>query len=239
MSGRLAGVAVVIARDDPVLADELRALGAEVTTVTLVAVAPPDDLDALQTVDLGLHDWLMLTSANGVAAVAEHIGPPPAGTRVGVVGAATARAAAVAFGRPVDFVPSDQRVVGMLAEFHAPPSRIVAIHADAAAPTLVDGLRAAGHDVTSVIGYRTVEQPPSGERLAVIVTADVVVLASGSAVRALAAADVDRARPIVAIGPSTAAAATTAGFTHVTTASSPTTSGLVAAVVAARRDRNS
>lgn len=245
----LAGIRVAITRDDPTLAGELRARGADVTTVPLVSVAPPADLAALRAVDLGAYDWLMLTSANGVDAVAEHVGAPPASTRIGVVGETTAAAAAAAFGRRVDFVPGDQRAAGMVAEFRRRPSRIVVIHADAAAPTLVDGLRAAGHDVTSVVGYRTIERRPSDEQLTAITGADVVVVASGSAIRALitaagdGAADgagdgegdrtIDRARPIVAIGPSTAAAATTAGFIRVTVASAPTTPALVAAVVSA------
>lgn len=239
----LAGVAVVITRDDPALAAALRGLGADVAVVPLVGVAPLGDLATLRGVDLAAYDWLMLTSANGVESVAEHLGAPPTGTRIAVVGAATARAVEAAFGRPVDFVPRDQRAAGMLAEFVEPPARVVAIHADAAAPTLVDGLRAAGHDVTSVVGYRTVVCAPTDEQLVTVVAADVIVVASSSAVRALAAADgaehtgigggdVDRQRPLVAIGPSTAATAAELGFTQVVTAADPSTASLTAAVVA-------
>jgi uroporphyrinogen-III synthase len=102
---------------------------------------------------------------------------------------------------------------------------------DLAAPTLADGLRAKGWEPHVVTAYRTVARvlPPD-----VVVQAksggyDVVVVASGSAAREVAA-QVGPQR-VVAIGEPSAEAARVAGHEVVAVAVRPTDEALAAAVV--------
>ena len=92
----------------------------------------------------------------------------------------------------------------------ASPQRVLVAQADIAAPTLADELRRAGHDVTVVTAYRTVTLEP--DRTA-IDGADAVLFASGSAVEGWCRAFGTSTPPIVvAIGPTTAAAADRLGL---------------------------
>ena len=220
------------------LGDRLLELGAELVHVPLIAIADPADggiacraaLDRLDDVD-----WLVVTSANG----ARRVGAAAAGhphVRLAAVGRATADVLAAESGRPVDVVPALERAEGLLAAFPPPPvggrSRVLLAQADRARPALAEGLDAAGHDVESVVAYRTVERRPSPDEVAALATADAVVLASGSAASAYAAAVPAEARGahgpvVVAIGPVTAAAAEHAGLTVSRVAGSPDVAGLV------------
>src|SRR5687768_9095430 len=102
----LAGKRVVITRaahQSSELADLLQQRGAEPVLYPCIAIAPPEDtaaLDrALEAVARGDFDWLVLTSANTVLRLAEHLEvstfqrPSFAGLQVAAVGAATAEAA--------------------------------------------------------------------------------------------------------------------------------------------------
>ena len=55
------------------LSEGLRALGAEPVEVPLLEIHPPESFAALDTalLALGSYDWLILTSANTVRAIAE------------------------------------------------------------------------------------------------------------------------------------------------------------------------
>jgi uroporphyrinogen-III synthase len=80
----------------------------------------------------------------------------------------------------------------------------------------------------------TALRPPDETASVQLQTADVVVLASGSAAEAWRQAEPGRVRPaIVAIGPKTAAAALQQGFAVAVTASSPADDDVANAVVAA------
>ena len=88
-------------------------------------------------------------------------------------------------GRPVDLVPAVQRADALAAAFverEPSPQRVLIAQADIAAPTLADGLRAAGHEVTVVTAYRTVAAEPDGAAEVAVAGADAVLFASGSAV---------------------------------------------------------
>ena len=81
--------------------------------------------------------------------------------------------------------------------------------------------------------YRTVLRVPPPDELERLRGADVVLLASGSAAEALrAATDLPPSVRLVAIGPSTAAAARGLGLA-VSVAASPSTADVVAAIRAA------
>jgi uroporphyrinogen-III synthase len=131
--------------------------------------------------------------------------------------AAIGRATAAAWGR-VDFVPETATQEGLLAELPRPTGRVLFAGAEGARRLLVDEL---GADFVAL--YRTVPAAPAGP-----VEGDLVVLASPSAARALAA--ITRGIPVVTIGPETSAAATAVGLRVAAEAPVPDLDGLVLAV---------
>jgi uroporphyrinogen-III synthase len=119
------------------------------------------------------------------------------------------------------------------------PLRILVAQGDRAAPTLVDRLRAAGHDVTAVVAYRTVLRRPDPTELD---GADALLLASGSAAQAWVDTVGDRQPPVVvAIGPATATTADRLGLKVTAVAADHSLDGLVTAleqVLCTRQERN-
>ena len=205
---------MLVTRERPgELAEMLTARGATVIHVPLVAVADPSDggaalRDALS--GLGEFDWLVVTSAAGAERVGSAVAEVP-GIRLAAVGTATARELESYAGRPVDLVPAVQRADALVAAFverDPSPRRVLIAQADIAAPTLADGLRAAGHEVTAVTAYRTVAPEPDRAAEVAVAGADAVLFASGSAVESWCRRFGAEAPPVVvAIGPTTAAAA--------------------------------
>jgi len=234
----LEGCRVLVTRERPgELADMLTARGATVIHVPLVAVTDPSDggaalRDALS--GLSGFDWLVVTSAAGAERVGSAAAQVP-GIRLAAVGTATARELESCAGRPVDLVPAVQRADALVAAFveREPSSqRVLIAQADIAAPTLAEGLRAAGHDVTVVTAYRTVTPDPDrADQLAVEIAvegADAVLFASGSAVESWCRRFGTETPPIVvAIGPTTAAAADGFGLKLSAVATDHSLDGLV------------
>ena len=68
------------------------------------------------------------------------------------------------------------------------PLRILALRSDIAKPVLTDGLRAAGHDVESVVAYRTVGVPIAAEIVADAAAGrfDAILVTSGSVANQIA-----------------------------------------------------
>jgi uroporphyrinogen-III synthase len=136
-------------------------------------------------------------------------------------------------------VPDRFVAEGLLAVFPRPPvddgGRVLVAQAEAARPVLVEGLRAAGWEVASVVAYRTVPVVPSPEQLEAVATADAVLFTSGSTVDALVqvAGASGMAGRVVAIGPVTAEAAERHGLNVAAVASPHSLEGLVAATVEA------
>ena len=159
----LAGRIVVVTRPAPgTLAERLAAAGATVEHVPLIAVGPPSDGGlALHAAlrDLASFEWLVVTSANGAAAVGDAAAHAPT-VRVAAVGAATAAALEACTGRAVDLVPDVANSDGLLAAFPPPPSRVLLAQANRADDRLANGLRAAGHDVVAVEAYATTPAAP-------------------------------------------------------------------------------
>lgn len=238
---RLRGRRVAVTRPDagPLVA-ELVGAGAEVVHVPLIEIGPPPDggrglRSALAR--LAEFDWLVVTSVSGVRAVAGALGA--GGVRLAAVGPATAAALAAAAGRAVDLVPVIPRAEGLVAEFPTTPAvRVLVAQADRAAATVVDGLRAAGHDVEAVTAYATVSRRPDGSERAALRTADAVVFASGSAAQGWRDAGLGPGPAVVAIGPTTAAAAEAAGLRPDEVATAPDAGAVVAAVARALRARS-
>jgi len=231
--GALEGRKVVVTRATG-QADELVArlthAGATPVVMPLISIeTDPVESQRLGDLPVAEFDWLVVTSPNGAQHyLAAHgtVAPP----HVAAVGAAT-RAALVAGGVPVELVPAEQRAAGLLAQFPAGPGGVLVVQAAAAAPELAQGLAAAGWQVTAVAPYRSVPaRPTAGQQLAAL-SADAVLFASGSAARAWVRVFGHSTPPlVVAIGPSTAAAAELAGLKVALVAADHSVSGLVAAL---------
>ncbi|MEZ4767143.1 MAG: uroporphyrinogen-III synthase [Caldilineales bacterium] len=155
------------------LEDLLRSRGALPLPYPCIAIAAPEDTgdldEALRVLAAGGYDWLVLTSRNAVAILAERLDalgltPLAGGTvKVAAVGAATGAAIEAELGVRVDLLP-DEFVAEALAEAllaQLPPGgRVLLCQADIARPVLADTLAAGGVAVTPVVAYRTV--PGSG-----------------------------------------------------------------------------
>ncbi len=193
------------------LAAALEAEGFEVETCPLVAIEP---LPGPPLRAEG-YDWIVLTSRSAVDALFARLeGGLP---KLAAVGQGTAEALREQGVEP-DLVAQVSTQEGLAAELPRPAGRVLFPAAEGARGVLVQEL---GADFVPV--YRTVELRPEA-----FPAADLVVLASGSAARALAALGVDA--PCVSIGPVTSAEARDAGLRLVAEAESHDREGLVAAV---------
>jgi uroporphyrinogen-III synthase len=191
------------------LVARLSALGCEVVHVPLIAIEPIGD----GPVDVTPYDWVVVTSPNGARELARRMHGQP--RRVAAIGAATAEALGGA-----DLVPRVSTQEGLLDELPRPAGRVLFAAAEGARRLLPDAL---GADTVAL--YRTVPLRPS--RL----EGDVVVLASGSAARALAA--VPDPPPVVSIGPETTRGALSSGLVVLAEAETHDVDGLAAAVARA------
>jgi uroporphyrinogen-III synthase len=189
-------VRIVLTRPDgenDELAERLRRAGHEVAVCPLIAIEPLGD----EPIELAGYDWLVVTSANGAAEVARRGRGRPA--RVAAVGAATA-AALRKRGFEVSLVPARSTQEGLLAELPRSPGRVLLAAAEGARGLF---LEQTGADYVPL--YATRELRPEA-----FPDADLVVLASGSAARALARIRTDL--PVVTIGPVTTETAREAGL---------------------------
>jgi len=182
------------------LAARLEALGHEVVRCPLIRVEPLGD----EPVDAGEYDWLVVTSANGAHELGRR---GVTAQRIAAIGPATADALRE-HGLRADLVPRVHTQEGLRDEL--PPGRLLLAAAEGARRDVLDA------DFLPL--YRTLELPQE-------VDADVALLMSGSAARAL------RTRiPVVAIGPQTADDARRAGHEVVAVAAVHTVDGLVEAL---------
>ncbi|MCX7522652.1 uroporphyrinogen-III synthase [Microbacterium sp. STN6] len=167
----LTGWRVLVPRGGPwgdTVAADLRAVGATPVVAPMINFAPTDDAPALEAALSRLanaeFDWLTVTSATTVDVLSAWRASVPASTRIAAVGETTA-AALVAAGYKVDLVPSeDNSARGLLAEWEAAtkgvvPLRVLTLRSEIAKPLLTEGLKRIGHEVSSVVAYRTVGVP--------------------------------------------------------------------------------
>jgi uroporphyrinogen III methyltransferase / synthase len=193
------------------LAGVLRAAQFEVLHQPLVRVEPREG-PPIRTAD---YDWLVLTSRNAVECLFRRLdGPLP---RVAVIGPGTAQALRAQDAEPA-LVARRSTQEGLIAELPRPVGRVLFAGAEGARDVLV---RELGADFLPL--YRTIELRPDD-----FPAADVVVLASPSAARALAA--IRRDLPCIAIGPVTAEEARRLGLPVVAEADSPDPDGVAQAV---------
>lgn len=213
---------------DPLVAS-LERMGYRVHAVpTVETVAQTFEADSLRGCD-----WVVVTSAQGVHAMASF----PSGPRFAAVGQKTASALRARGIEPAHIPP--QASGASLAETLPDVSgkRIALIRASAADTDLPERLRQRGALVEEIIAYRTVEAPPSSGLRLRVALADpqlaAVVFASGSAIRGFIALGGPNRLPAVTIGPRTTATARALGFGVVGEASSQSAESLAAAVAAA------
>ncbi|WP_372593280.1 uroporphyrinogen-III synthase [Actinotalea sp.] len=243
----------------------MRARGAVPVVLPLVEFAPAADLGALDRAldDLaaGRYDWLAVTSATTVDAIAERVvhrglgplaallvaGPRSEGrdgpVRVAAVGPATARALDEQGITPA-LVSTERSAAGLAAEL-APLTgpgtatrrlSVLVPHSDIAEATLTEGLREVGWDAQEVVAYRTVTgtgDPVAAAHRWSVDGRHAVLLTSPSTARAV----VDRlGRPpagvvLCALGPRTAEYARRQGLEVTVVAEEPGVTELVLALV--------
>ncbi len=233
------------------LAAPLRALGAEVILMPATRIERLDDAPlrfALAQADG--YDWLVFTSANAVRITCDTLRGMGRdvralfGTKIAVVGRATARAVEAA-GLAADLVPSRFVAEGVLEALDRGISvagaRVLYPAAEGARDILPAGLEARGAIVDVIPIYRSVPDGEGAEALRTrLLAQDVawVTFTAGSAVRAFVAAvgnDAARQAPAVSIGPQTSAAVREAGLTLAAEADPSTVDGLVQAVASLAR----
>ena len=212
------------------LEERLRALGHDPIRSPLIKVRPrTDEASRVAAAALEPLRWRLYPSRTAVEAWrALGLGFDP-DTRIGAVGPATA-AALRAAGAHVDLVARPATAAALAAQVLAHPDgprhgeTVGVVQGSGARPSLARGLRAGRVDVRIAIVY---DREGLGWRVEAPV--DAIVVASPSGVTALPAA-VGSVALIVAIGPTTAAAARRRGW-RVVVAAAPTAEAVTAALV--------
>jgi uroporphyrinogen-III synthase len=202
---------VVVTGTDGRLAERLRREGFAVEESPLIRIDPLDG----PPIHVDGYDWIVLTSRNAVAPFLRRAeGSMP---KIAVVGPGTAEALRECGIEPA-LVARVSMQEGLASELPRPLGRVLFAGAEGARDALV---REVGADFVPL--YRTVELRPNNPP-----QADLAVLASASAARALGATGA--AMPCVSIGPITSAEAREHGLEVVAEAATYDLEGLVQAV---------
>lgn len=181
------------------LSEGLRTLGAIPVEVPVLEIRPPENRSALDAALAGLqqYDWLILTSANTVRALADRALELGVGLfnsdnlKIAAVGEATADVARQA-GFPLTFVPeayvAESLIDGLVGQTEG--KRILLARAAVTRDVIPDALRAAGATVDVVDAYRNVmpEGVPQQLRQVVADGIDVATFTSSSSVTHLVTA---------------------------------------------------
>ena len=243
----LAGWRVLVPRGGPwgdQVAANLRAKGAHPIVAPMINFAATDDAPALDSalarLAAGDFDWMTITSATTVDVLSSHRAVVAPGTRIAAVGETTA-AALVAAGYSVDIVPSeDNSARGLLEEWETAtagviPLRVLTLRSEIAKPLLSEGLRRIGHDVESVVAYRTIGVPVSDQVVADVKAGLVhaVLVTSGSVARQVREqfGDIPERTLVACIGPQTAKDSRALGLRVDVVASERSAESLIEALV--------
>lgn len=236
MPNSLEGRSVVITRSiaqNESLRRLLEARGARVVEVPLIAVVEPDDEgrerdEVLQRFED--FDWIVVTSPNGADRVAPFLSAAHAAgdakrfPLLAAVGEATARSV----GTPVALCAEPARSDVLAQQFPEGSGTVLVVQGNLADSQLSDDIEAKGWTVTRVVAYRTVHLRPTKEMMLPALSADVLLLASGSAANAWFDAFGATTPPyVVAIGPSTAKVAVNLGLEVSAIASEQTLDSLI------------
>ncbi|MET1053240.1 MAG: uroporphyrinogen-III synthase [Mycetocola sp.] len=223
----LKGWRILVPRGGPwgdSVAADLRARGATPVVAPMINFAPTEDparlTSALAALADGAFDWLTVTSATTVDVMYSQGVRIPERTRVAAVGETTA-AALQAVGYRVDLVPAkDNSAKGMLSELttlEPTPKRFLTLRSEIAKPLLTEGLIAAGHDVESVVAYRTIGEPVSEKVVTDVRSGRIngILVTSGSVAQQVVEqfGTLPESTLVAAIGPRTAKDAAKYGLT--------------------------
>ncbi len=222
------------------LSSRLRALGADAIELPTIEIQPALDYDALDQAiaKLGVYDWLIFTSANGVRFFLQRLDRSAVDlralrARICAIGPAT-RAAIEALHLKVDVMGKDYVAEGLLAAFgnqNLAGQRILLPRAAVARDLVPVELARRGAVVDVVEAYRTVA-PAGGFDLAE--KPDWITFTSSSTVRnfvAIAGAEALAGVRVASIGPVTSATARGLGIDVAVEASVYTVDGLVDAIL--------
>ncbi len=245
----LAGWRVLVPRGGPwgdSVAAALRERGASPVVAAMINFAPTDDAPALQAalnaLASGAFDWMTITSATTVDVLSAWRAVVPATTRIAVVGETTA-AALIAAGYKVDLVPAeDNSARGLLTEWEAATHGIVPLHiltlrSAIAKPLLTEGLKRIGHNVSSVVAYRTVGVPVRDQVVRDVAEGRIqaILVTSGSVAEQVQTqlGPVPESTLVAAIGPRTAKDAAAVGLRVDVVAAERSAGSLIDAIAAA------
>src|SRR5208283_4271324 len=240
--------------DTPSLPKRLAELGADVLEVPTIKITGPTDrsviVDAL--LELNSYDWLVFTSANGVAAFFDlffkrfqdlrDLG----GARIAAVGPATA-AKLRELHLQVDLTPEEavgQKIAKAFAKFESVENlKICLLRAEAANPDLPRALEELGAIVDDIAVYKTAAETedPAGVGATLLESgADWITFTSGSTVEHFHARfDLPKLlkkfpqMKLASIGPETSKAIRTLGLEPALEAKEHTTEGLIVALLKA------
>jgi len=259
----LAGKRVVVTRA-PEQASELTAqlecYGADVLALPTIAIAPPEDTEALDraVAELDAFDWVIFTSRNAVKHLVDRFRPLgirgdrasrlTASPRVAVIGSITsdeAKSVGFLIDREAQESLGDALAAELASEVRG--KRVLLPRGDRAGPALPDLLRTAGADVVEVVAYRNVVPKSFDAKVVEAIRegkVDVITLFSPSAYENLAnEIGLENLRrqsgkiALASIGPVTSRAVREDGL-EVTIESPCASSGALCAVIAAYfRDR--
>ncbi len=253
MTHALTGKQIVNTRAEhqaEVLNELLRLQGAVPLAYPCIDMVPPEDTTALDTalfnLATGHYDWLTLTSANTVYAIAERLSTldlPLMGTafRTAALGPATAAAARQILNLEVWVVPAEYDAENLANSLPiTPESHILLPESDIARPTLAKMLMARGAHVTEIMAYQTACGYGGDDipRLLEDQQIDALTFTSSSTVTYFLerleneSGHLEKALTLFAacIGSKTAATARDRGFSIVTTASEHTLESLIDAL---------
>lgn len=240
----LTGWRVLVPRGGPWgdgVAASLRSQGAVPVVAPLINFGPTTDQaaldDALAQLAAGEFDWLTITSATTVDVLFAHRAVVPKSTKIAAVGETTA-AALEAVGYNVTLVPekdnSAQGMAEQLIGLEPEPRRILTLRSEIAKPVLTRSLINAGHDVSSIVAYRTVGVPVT-DRIRRDVDSgriNAILITSGSVAEQVREQfpDIPDVTLLAAIGPRTAKDARKAGLPITVIADRQTVDALIDAV---------
>ena len=236
MASSLGNRSVVITRSlaqNESLRHLLEARGANVVEVPLIAIAEPDD-DGRERDEVlqRFHefDWLVVTSPNGAERVAPFLSAAQAAgdatsyPAIAAVGDATARS----LGTAVSLVAQPARADVLADIFPSGQGSVLLVQGNLADNTLGQALTAKGWTVNQVVAYHTVQLRPAPDMVEPAWSADVLLLASGSAATGwFEAFGVATPPVVIALGPSTAKVAEALGLDVSAVASEQTLESLL------------
>jgi uroporphyrinogen III methyltransferase / synthase len=230
---------------DP-LAEQLRALGADVIVQPAIRISPPADWqavdDALDRLDQ--FDWLVFSSANGVRYLWErlHQCRPtlPRLPRVAAIGPGTADELA-RHGQRADLVPEQFRaeVLAEALAADAAGKRFLLARASRGREVLAEQLTAAGATVEQVVVYTSSDVTEADPETAALLRAgkiDWITVTSSAIARSLARLFGDDLRRVklASISPLTSSVLRELGYEPEAEAAEYTLAGLTAAIVQQR-----